>query len=378
MKKISAVLLVLVLVGSVVFAGFTGSATTTLGYNLDTGVYGFAYAPATTVELTVLQELGAKKGEGDIYAEINATAKITWDGTGNAIQTSVAIDSAKIISDGWWVSILSAADAADYAVSAIDIDGADDPVTLKTSAAFTKPAGVTIGLDDYTVSLGLTGTAPGVYNVYGTVATPSLDLADGMTAQFAGAGQLSDVGNVVAASAKVAYAGDDASVSAAADLQYAGGVDADVAVKAAFDPVTLDVYFATQTAAAPAMTNLLSAKVGLVVDPVTLTVTGKDLLDAQALSVSAAMQATDDIKVTARGTYNVKAATWEAGADVVRTGATYTGTINATYKSVNELYLKVTYENKTLVDAATLSVCYENANLLANKGAVTAKAVIAF
>ena len=81
MKKISAVLLVLVLVGSVAFAGFTGSATTTFGVNLDTGAWGFANAKAIDIDIVLHEQVAGAKGEDEVYAEINASLAITFDST---------------------------------------------------------------------------------------------------------------------------------------------------------------------------------------------------------------------------------------------------------------------------------------------------------
>src|SRR5690554_1137559 len=78
MKKISAVLLVLVLVGSVAFASFTGSATTEFGFNLDNGEYGFDNSTSVTIDVALMEALGEAKGEGDIYADISASLSFTF------------------------------------------------------------------------------------------------------------------------------------------------------------------------------------------------------------------------------------------------------------------------------------------------------------
>lgn len=380
MKKISAVLLVLVLVGSVVFAGFTGSATTSLGYNLDTGVYGFANATATTVDLTVLKELGAKKGEGAIYAEINATAKITWDGTAN-VQTAVAVDSANIIGDGWKLGLLKSSAAADWAVSTIDYNSTTEKYSSMKPSTYVvqNVKGVNLTVKDYAFSVGLTGTMPGVYNVYGTVATPEMEVADGMKAKFAAAGLLSDAAKAASASAKVTYAAEDYSASLAADVVYAGGVKADVAVQSKFAPATVDVYFATDTNQGPAYNvNVLSAKVLVDLEQVDLTVTGYDLLTLQKIALSAKLAASAELAVTARGAYTLSTSAWEAGADVVYTAADYTATLNTTYASAGTLAVTLKAVSTKLVNGATLTAQYKVADILAGKGAITAEAKVAF
>ncbi|MGI6432716.1 MAG: hypothetical protein ACOXZ4_02470 [Sphaerochaetaceae bacterium] len=78
MKKISAVLLVLVLVGSVAFAGFTGSASVSAGYNLDTEEYGLENGTSVSVDVALFEALGAAKGEGKIYADIAASLTFSF------------------------------------------------------------------------------------------------------------------------------------------------------------------------------------------------------------------------------------------------------------------------------------------------------------
>ena len=181
MKKISAVLLVLVLVGSVAFAGFTGSATTGVGYDLDTGEYGFIkQSTAVSVDVTLLENLGEAVGEGDIYASIKATLDFTFDNaeagevndvTGIVVGANLDFDHATIFADNWYVSILSAARAANFATSAIDtkelaraanaLGYGFDPVyyaaDLRSRDIFDRVSGVELGYNDYVVGIGFLG-----------------------------------------------------------------------------------------------------------------------------------------------------------------------------------------------------------------------------
>ena len=388
MKKISAVLLVLVLVGSVVFAGFTGSATTSLGYNFDTGVYGFTNAKAIDIDVVLHEFLGASKGEGAVYAEINASAVLTFDTTtfisaaDAALDITTKISSANIIGDGWKVGILSASDAPNYATSSVSMNGDDEYADLKAASYVAKVAGINFTLKDYAGSFGLIGDATaGTFSVYGTVATPTMDLADGLKVNAGASAKLTDAAKSGSASVKAAYTAEDYTATVAADVVYAAGLEADVAVKAAFSPVTVDAYFATAeryaTAGLTGVTNYLSAKVGVVVDNVTLTVTGKDLINAQDLSVSAKLVA-EELAVTARGGYVLGTGAWNAGADVVYTAADYTGTLNATYASAGTVALTVKAVSTTLVNKATLTAQYTVADILTAKGALTTSAKIAF
>ena len=69
MKKISAVLLVMVLVGSVVFAGFTGNAEVSFGAGLDSGLWGFGNTVELTSDVVISETLVDNAGDGDIWAE---------------------------------------------------------------------------------------------------------------------------------------------------------------------------------------------------------------------------------------------------------------------------------------------------------------------
>ncbi|PKL10256.1 MAG: hypothetical protein CVV52_19325, partial [Spirochaetae bacterium HGW-Spirochaetae-8] len=343
MKKISAVLLVLVLVGSVAFAGFTGSATTGFGYNLDSGAVGFiTQSQAVSVDVTFLSEIGSAKGEGDIYAEINATLDFKFDNAdedtlhdADEIDVEFEITSAKIIAENWYVGILEALDAPNFAKSAIeskDRTSADndlgysfdedktDWADVQASAYFGKVAGVEIGFSDYVASVGFLGNLkddPVTYDLYGTLTTPAFEVGDGLTVQAGVAGLLADDNNAGSGSVKFAYEMDDVKASVAADVVYDGGVEADVALAAAYDVYSLDVYFATVESynkVDTATTNLLSAKVVVDLDPLTVTVTGKNLLNTQALSGSVKYQVNDELAVTGRGAYTLDDSSWNGGA----------------------------------------------------------------
>lgn len=393
MKKISAVLLVMVLVGSVAFAGFTGSASVELGANLDAGTYGFTNGTKLTAEVTIFELLVDKAGEGDIYAEISAELTFGFDFedvTAGVVTPAgdVDITTAKIVGDNWYVSILGPMKAPNFAKSAIDKDKTVDKKALDLDAFKGTGGGVEVGFADYKFGLAIDNTSAfdgSVYNIFGAVATPEYEFADGLTVKFGGAGLLANTGKKVSGSAKVAYATDDYSASLAADMIYtgAGGFAAEVAVNSVFDPVTVDLYFATDddaaTPAYTATTNILSVKAAAAdLAGFDVTVTGKDLINSQALSADVKYALTEELKVGANGGYTINGGAWEVGGDVAYTVADFTAKADVTYASVKTLEVNASIESKTLVDGATLSLGYKNADILNNKGAITAKAVIAF
>ncbi|MFA7126823.1 MAG: hypothetical protein WC182_04605 [Bacilli bacterium] len=370
------------------FAGFTGNASVEFGADLDAGTYGLTNGTELTAEVTILELLVDKAGEGDIYAEISAelTFGFDFEDVAAGVVTpagDVDITIAKIVGGNWYVSILGPMDAPDFAESAIDEDAGDDPVNLVAVAG--TGGGVEVGFADYAFGLAIDNTSAfdgTVYDIFGAVATPEYALADGLTVKFGGAGVLASAGKKVSGSAKVAYATDDYSASLATDVIYTGaGLAAEVAVNSVFDPVTVDVYFAND---APASThavkkNLLSVKAAAAdLAGFDVTVTGKDLINSQALSASAKYALTEELKVGVNGGYTIDGGAWEAGGDVAYTVADFTAKADVTYASAKTLEVNASIESTTLVDGATLSLGYENGDILSLKGAIKATATIAF
>ena len=453
MKKISAVLLVLVLVGSVAFAGFTGNATTGVGFDLDTGEYGFIkQSTAVSVDLVFQENLGEAMGEGDIYASIKATLNFTFDNadedgvndtTELILGDTLDFDHAKIFGDNWYVSILSAARAANFATSTIDSDeqaaGAnvlgydyDDKdyyADLRSRDIFDRTSGVEVGYNDYVLGVAFKGdsddtaetVAPIVqydetgYKFFASLQTPAFELADGLTAKFGLAGftqnyeEKVDGGVAVPAGAdsaasvhaKVEYADDMMSASVGADAIYNDSeFDFDVALKAAYDIVSLDAYFATKssyvntdvaanTVAAP--DNLLSVKAVVDLDPMTVTVTGKDLVNDQDLSASVKYQVNEELAVTGRGGYTINGGAWNGGADVEYVTADYTAKLGGTFRSTDRVSLSASVESTTVIPGATLKLAYAGDDVTevdaydpadardnGNKGKVLASVKIAF
>lgn len=391
MKKISAVLLVLVLVGSVAFAGFTGSATTTFDVDLDDGDYGFKNKKAIDIDIVLHEQVAGAKGEGAIYAEISASLAITFDSTAflaaadNALDITTKISAAKIIGEDWYVSILGAMAAPNFAKSAVDFAGknAED---IKPSTYVAMKEGVEVGFKGYkfgvSVDKDLNNYKTGLYNLAVSAQTKEYELADGLKMTFGAAGVLADTGKAASGSAKGSFATEDYSASFAADVVYDAGVKAEAAVNVAVDPVTVDVYYATVGGGvvyATTVTNVLSASAAFDVDKFDITVTGLDLINTTDLGAVVKFAATDEITVGVNGGYVLQGSAWYVGGDVKYAAEDYTVTADAKYASAGTLKVNAKVETKTLVDKATLSLAYANADVLAgNLGAVTATAKIAF
>ncbi|MFA7592095.1 MAG: hypothetical protein WCY44_11990 [Sphaerochaetaceae bacterium] len=403
MKKISAVLLVLVLVGSVAFAGFTGSADVTFGVDLDTGDFGFANGTAFDIDVVFHEEVGSAKGEGDIYAEIAASFSFGYvaDQTATTIteiDIAASIDSAKIYGDKWSVSILGALAAPDFAVSAFEKNSTTGVYqNLKTSTHVVKGAGVVVEYDGYKVGISVPYTLNNfktpTYDFMGAIQTKELEVADGLKLTLGAAAKLAKVaGNAASVSAKGAFATDDYSAKVAADVIYDGGVLADAAVQFALtDPsVTVDAYYATEGDApvyTAATKHLVSVQAKTVIEGVTLTVFGKDIINQTILGGSASYKASDEITVGVNGGYTLKGASagdFYAGGDVTYTAEDFKLKVDGKYAdtaSVASLKVNATLTSTTLVDGATLSLAYNSGNYLASPlglGKITAKALIEF
>jgi len=407
MKKISAVLLVLVLVGSVAFAGFTGSADATFKVDLDGGSYGFANNKEFDIELTFHEELAGAKGEGDIYAEISASFSFGYeiDETSTLDESNIVveadIDVAKIAGEKWSVSILKALAAPNYAKSAVDFDADGKAQDYLASKHVEAKAGVTVEYDGYKVGISVPYTlnnfkTPTNYFM-GAVETKTFEVADGLKLTFGAAGQLvKPADNAASLSAKGEFeVADEYSAKAAVDAIYD---NSEIILEAAagfalVDPkVTLDVYYASKGQAGtkvytdPLMKNILSAKASTTIEGLTLTISGKNLLNTGVLGLTASYKASDAITVGANGGYTLKGADmgyWSAGGDVTYTAEDFKLKVDGKFehKAANSLKANVTVSSTTLVDGATLSLAYNGGNYLATPvgiGSVTAKALIEF
>jgi len=409
MKKISAVLLVLALVGSAVFASFTGNAGVSFGVDLDEKEYGFTNTVELSAELNFFEKLVDKAGEGDIYAEINAelTLGLEFDKEDSEFDAStgiggnVEITSAKIIGDNWYVGILGALGAPNFAATAIELND-DGDSELDLTFGLDKPAGVAVGFSDFEFGLGFFGSYddPAAYDLYVSAVTPEFEFADGLTGQFGLAGLLADDAMGVFGSVKVGFAQDDLSVSLASDIQYIkdGSFDAEVALAASYDFLTLDVYYATSEFPLlddnddpidvyPGAENILSVQLGAVIEGFDITVTGKDLVNTTDLSAEVAYALSDELTVSVKGGYSLGTEVWFAGGGVEYAADMFTAKLDGSYYSTKQLKLSASVESDKLVDGATLSLGYAADDVLGNVsgdldnghlGAITAKAVIAF
>lgn len=436
MKKFSALLLTGIIGTSMLFAGFSGSANIDASYDFDSGDYGFANGSNITFDVNLLEEVGSAKGEGEIYAEINATLNVRayngakGDSNNNKLPfdpkfgpvflpVKASITDAKVYGSNWSVSILGTLDGPDFAKSAIDteLDVEDNTLddygfkqketkkAISYAAPYAKAPGMAMEYDSLSVGVGLyhgpaSGTAgTKVTNANLYLGAKDIEIVEGLVASLAVSAAhftaldesgLKPTERAMGVSGSVAYEVDEIAVKVASDL----GVDlltpafdgADVAAMFKYDFVTVDAYFST-------VGDLLSAKVATDLNsfevPVALTLIGKDLLTAGArkLSAEAVVTAVEDLKLTVKGSYTLGGSDYSAGVAAEYVAADI-GTIaaNFDYAKNNVIGLGASVENKTLIDGATLKLAWADGKDLLKKGddgedelgAITASCKIAF
>ena len=301
MKKILSIALVALLAGSA-FAAFSGNASVALGYNWETGAYGFTNGTGLDFDIDLATAEVEAIADAPVYAGIKATFALkvaNWkvedgkntefgeelrpvkDGFKKAgLGVFAEVAEAYVAGENWKVSILGTQGAPDFAKSAIDTtktaavrdvfgnqyDKKNTAVTYKVSA--NDLAGVTVEAYDWKASFGFVGNsgkgpfnkAEKSFNYNAFVQTPSFDF-DVVNFQLAAIASSNTTAekaedkydSAIGASARVGFASDIVTGSVAADYgvklvknaedKYDATHGLDVAANMAISPVTLDVYF---------------------------------------------------------------------------------------------------------------------------------------
>ncbi len=408
MKKVSTLLLTGLLGSSMLFAGFSGSANVDAFYNLDNNDYGLANGTSLVFDVNLIEEVGSTKGSGEVYAEINAKLAVRafngekGDSDNNEkfpaqefLPVAAKIESAKIYGENWSVDIKETLGGPDMAKSAIDevVDNVDDtfddfgfktketkkPVSY--SVGYNKAPGLAVKYGNIDLGVGFfhdDSASANDYSVYAGLTDVELVEGFKMSGAVVGSDNAATVAadsteirsNVLGASGKLAYAMDGVEVSAAGDLGYdviAKDVDGfDFAAKAAYDAFTLDAYVASgRDVDVKLSTDLNSYDV-----PVTLSVSAKNLLVAtREVSAEAVLTAVEDLKLTLKGSYTLDGSKYSAGAEAEYTSANL-GTLKANfdYAKGNVIGAGVSVENTTLIDGATLSAGWYDAEDITRVG----------
>ena len=438
MKKILSIALVALLVASTAFAGFSGKAKLSLGYDTESESYGFSNGQEFSVDLDVASETAEAKGEGEVFAGVKATLSIkvadvftpSWifvkdEAADVGIGLFLSLKEAYVAGQDWKVSITGTQNGPDFAKSAIDLvlddDGKDafgnqpekwwNKIYKAKSYAVSvnKAPGVTATYKDWSVAAGFNGgkaNAADFFNYHVSAISPEVAVAEGISVKIGAVASglknktvVSDNYDAFGASAQVAYAAEAFSAKVAGDFGMKKTVgtadfkaDFDVAANVAYAPVAVDVYFSRVKEV-----NYLSAQVSGAYEGISGDIYAKNILAANK-----------DIKIGADAEYAVDAVTVGAGfwmttdskkmevsGNVEYAAEKFTAKAGAVYgtqidvKDSSYLYLNASVESSAIIPGATISLGYGpntdwgtgdiTTNLLDEKyGSVTAQCVIAF
>ena len=390
----------------------------------DDGTYGFIdNSNSVDINFELANMTGEAVGEGDIYASIKGSlvlevfsgedGKNADDGLNGSegfvkpatwknvyIGLGASIDEAKIAGANWYVSLLGASDAPDYAKSAIntwdkavkkyDIVTDSDGATGNASLAIgwqdvEKGNGVEVGIYDYVIGGAFKGDWKNeTIDAIGYVATPSYDF-NGLTLQVAAAAAKgSNSGHFDGGiSAKVGFANDTISTSVATDMVLAIPTvdtkdvtfDADVAANFTYDFLTVDAYYGSNVKVnEDPVKNLLSAQVVTDLNsfdvPVKVTVSGKDLVNKQDLDLSVEFKVAS-LTLTPSVGYVIGDEKFNAGLkaqyDHEYVVAKAEASVETGFdKASTTLKASASVENSTLIPGATLKLQWKDAKDLLN------------
>ena len=442
MKKILSIALVALLAASTVFAGISGSASVSLGYDTTSKEYGMSNGSGIDANIELATETAEKVAEGSVYAGVKATMKLAvapWKGKAPEIPASLndlrpllwvdgdahelglwlSLDEAYVAGADWKLSITGGKGAPDYAKSAIDTkkkavkdDFGNKYDTTKTAVTYKVSAwnatGVALTYKGFTVAGGFSGNATENAEVFAFnlfAETPKFEFEGGSVqaaAIVARDGSTDDDGNYTALdktnigfSAKADYALDAFSAKVATDLGIENVEDAtvklDVAANVSYSPVALDVYYQHNDE------DLLSLKLSGTIAPVTASVYTENVLSEENRSVGGEVEATlDAFTLGTNASYTIKSKVFSIGANVkyaaeiftAKAGVNFGKTFDVDNTSV--FYLTASVESEALIPGAKLSLAYgadsngKDMNFLdkqataQNFGAITAKCEISF
>ena len=360
MKKILSIALVALLVASTAFAGFSGKAKLSLGYNTETKSYGFSNGQEFSVDLDVASETAEAKGEGEVFAGVKATLSLkAADRIGKDpaifVKSSAAdvgfglflsLKEAYVAGQDWKVSITGTQNGPDFAKSAIDVvvDYGKDAFgnqpekwwnkTYKAKSyavSVNKAPGITATYKDWSVAAGFNGGkadadthAPDFFNYHVSAISPEVAVAEGISVKIGAVA--SGIKNAIkkttvagqeikaydaslnydafGASVQVSYAAEAFSAKVAGDFGMKKTVgtddfkaDFDVAANVAYAPVAVDVYFSRVKEV-----NYLSAQVSGAYEGISGDIYAQNILAENK-----------NIKIGADAEYTVDAVTVGAG-----------------------------------------------------------------
>ena len=375
MKKTIAILLVAILAVSSVFAAFSGEASLGFGGNLDNGNFGFIDSAAKVkVDVDLATANAEAIADGAVYASIKGSLVLKIysgekatpefpDPNDNGqweVKLLADITEAKVAGENWEVSILGLDDAPNYAkgfqtytvekgLDKWGFEREDFDENYNNAVPFEKATGIQATVYGFKAGFGLLGDYSDEktwelkdnINVAALFETPEFNFG-GVVVQAGTAYSYKTIDKIESGvpeyvasktnawdvSAKVGYASDVFSLTAATDVafKFAEGkdteVDADVALNFNYDFLTVDAYYGTNpvTGKDPdgvdkytkyTSEDMLSAQVKVDLNsfnvPVALTVGVNDILATQEIVAKAEVTAIEGLKLTVNGGYTIDA-----------------------------------------------------------------------
>ena len=412
MKKILSIALVALLVASTAFAGFSGKAKLSLGYDTESESYGFSNGQEFSVDLDVASETAEAKGEGEVFAGVKATLSLkaadiigsnavafVKDGASDVgLGFILSLKEAYVAGQDWKVSITGTQNGPDFAKSAIDVvvDHGKDAFgnqpekwwneTYKAKSyavSVNKAPGVTATYKDWSVAAGFNGgkaNAADFFNYHVSAISPEVAVAEGISVKVGAVA--SGIKNktvddeyvesknfdAFGASAQVAYAAEAFSAKVAGDFGMKKTVgtddfkaDFDVAANVAYAPVAVDVYFSRVKEV-----NYLSAQVSGAYEGISGKIYAQDILEENKdVTIGADAEYTvDAVKVGAGFWMTTDSKKMEVSGNVEYAAEKFTAKAGAVYgtqidvEDSSYLRLNASVESSAIIPGATISLGY--------------------
>lgn len=417
MKKILSIALVALLVASTAFAGFSGKASLSLGYNTETEAYGFSNGKEFSVDLDVASETAEAVGEGKVFAGVKATLSLkaadiigtnavafVKDGASDVgLGFIISLKEAYVAGQDWKISITGTQNGPDFAKSAIDLvlddDGKDafgnqpdawwnrNYKPMSYAVSVNKAPGVTATYKDWSVAAGFNGGkadaetgAPDFFNYHVSAISPEVAVAEGISVKVGAVA--SGIKNktvddeyvesknfdAFGASAQVAYAAEAFSAKVAGDFGMKKTVgtddfkaDFDVAANIAYSPVAVDVYFSRVSEV-----NYLSAQVSGAYKGISGDIYAQDILaESKDITIGADAEfALDAVTVGAGFWMTTDSKKMEVSGNVEYAAEKFTAKAGAVYgtqidvEDSSYLRLNASVESSAIIPGATISLGY--------------------
>ncbi len=326
-KSVILTLLLIVLVASPIFAGFSGTVNAGLYYDIDSVRYGFLQKNAKgffTIDLygnTIV-----KKGRGSVYAEAKAMLGLgTADGasydfsgqtgistTASNLKINLRLDYARIIAPNIEVGLLAVPGVPNYAYSPIDTYLAGDDVNYASmNTSYASAPGMYFKYKGNIFGVGIEGVKDS-FNITLYGETAKFTFGDSMMRFALYASKLSSSNWNGGASLKYAYTSGDIYATLASDTAFSlkeseFKFDAEASATFGWKFIGVEAYYGSKSrnSADSSVLHLLSARITSDWDsfglPLRVAFSMKDILARQDMSLMVGYRVNDEILLKITG-----------------------------------------------------------------------------